>query len=236
MAYPIFLAVVGVLVINALIILVVPKFEDLFASLREQGQLPYVTDLLLIFSNIMRRWGVFVAAGIIGLVVVIRQQLATERGQYVRDLIRLKAPGAGKIYLNFAVARFCRILGTLLHGGVPIVRSLKISSDSTGNVLLATAVQKAADSIAQGEPLAGPLGASGYFPKDVVEMISVAEESNTLEQVLTNIANSLEKQTWRQLDLFVKLLEPIMLLLMASVVLVVVIALLVPVMRMGTAV
>jgi general secretion pathway protein F/type IV pilus assembly protein PilC len=236
LAYPIFLAVVGTIIVNALIIFVVPNFETLFERLREEGQLPIVTDLVIAASNIMRSYGVFVAAALVIVVLVIRHQLNTDKGKFVRDRLRLRIPGAGKIYLNFAVARFCRVLGTLLNGGVPIVRSLKISSDSTGNVILALAVQRAADSISQGEALAGPLGQSGFFPRDVVEMISVAEESNTLELVLNNIATSLEKQTWRQLDLFVKLLEPLMLLVMAAVVLVVVIALLVPVMKMGMAV
>ncbi len=236
MAYPVFLAVVGTIIVNALVIFVVPKFDSLFARLREQGQLPFVTDLIVAASALLRSYGVYVAIAIVVVVFVVRAQLSTERGRYWRDRMRLRAPGAGKIYMNFAVARFCRVLGTLLAGGVPIVRSLKISSDSTGNVVLAGAVQKAADNIAQGESLAGPLGQSGFFPRDVVEMISVAEESNTLEVVLNNIATSLEKQTWRQLDLFVKLLEPLMLLIMAAVVLVVVIALLVPVMRMGLAV
>src|SRR5262249_34463977 len=133
-----------------------------------------------------------------------------------------------------AVARFCRVLGTLLHNGVPILRSLEISSAATGNRVLASAITEAAENISAGQSLAKPLGASGYFPGEVVEMLAVAEESNTLETVLTSIPDSLERRTFRRLDLMVRLLEPLMLLLMAGVVLLVVIALLLPVMKMST--
>jgi general secretion pathway protein F/type IV pilus assembly protein PilC len=218
------------------VIFVVPKFESLFERLREEGQLPFVTDLVVGASKVMQSYGLLLLLGLVIAYFLVRARLQTKEGRRLMDRVRLKLPMAGTIYVRFAVARFCRVLGTLLHGGVPIVRSLRISSDSTGNVVLAEAVQKAADNITSGESLAVPLGQSGHFPQDIVEMISVAEESNTLETVLTDIADSLEKQTWRQLDLAVRLLEPVMLLILAGIVLVVVVALLVPVMRMGMAV
>jgi len=149
------------------------------------------------------------------------------------DRWRLKLPMVSSIYLSLAVSRFCRVLGTLLTGGVPIVKSLEISADSTGNRVLATAVRDAAENISAGQTLAEPLKACGLFPHDVVEMIAVGEQSNSLEKVLPHIAESLERDTWRRLELFVKLLEPAMLMLMAGVVLVVVLALLVPVLKMS---
>jgi general secretion pathway protein F/type IV pilus assembly protein PilC len=135
--------------------------------------------------------------------------------------------------LSLAVSRFCRVLGTLLTGGVPIVRSLEISADSTGNRVLSGAVREAAENITAGESLATPLAASGKFPPDVVEMIAVAEQSNNLETVLPHIADTLERDTWRRLDLFVRLLEPLMLMILAGIVLIVVVALLVPVLKMS---
>jgi general secretion pathway protein F/type IV pilus assembly protein PilC len=149
------------------------------------------------------------------------------------DRWRLKLPVVSSIYLSLAVSRFCRVLGTLLTGGVPIVRSLEISADSTGNKVLATAVRDAAENITAGQSLAEPLKACGQFPPDVVEMISVGEQANNLEKVLPHIADTLERDTWRRLELFVRLLEPAMLMVMAGVVLVVVIALLVPVLKMS---
>jgi general secretion pathway protein F/type IV pilus assembly protein PilC len=119
--------------------------------------------------------------------------------------------------------------------GVPILKALEISSDAAGNRVLSESISQATENITAGEALSVPLAASGHFPKNVTEMISVAEESNTLDTVLVNIAEAMEKQTVRRLDLMVKLIEPMMLLVLAGVILVVVIALLLPVMKMGAA-
>ena len=233
LAYPIFLAVVGTIIVNVLVIFFVPQFEDLFSDLRDQGELPMVTDWLLALSHFMQQWGLVVLAGMVVVFIVGRARLATDEGKLLRDRVRLRLPGAGPIYLDMAVARFCRVLGTLLNGGVPILRSLRISSDATGNRVLAAAVQEAAENISAGEALATPLAQSGHFPPTVVEMIAVAEESNTLETVLTDVADTLERHAWRRLNLFVRLLEPVMLLVLAGAVLVVVIALLLPVLKMS---
>ena len=219
-----------------LIIFFVPKFETLFARLRERGELPAVTDWLLWLSHIdadvrhLRRRGLV----IVGL--VIRNGCKPRKAACGSIAGGSKCRSSAAIYLSLAVSRFCRVLGTLLTGGVPIVRSLEISADSTGNRVLSAAIREAAENISAGESLAAPLAASGQFPADVVEMIAVAEQSNNLETVLPHIADSLEHDTWRRLDLFVRLLEPLMLLILAGVVLVVVIALLVPVLKMSTTV
>jgi general secretion pathway protein F/type IV pilus assembly protein PilC len=234
LAYPVILMVLGTVVVNVLIIFFVPKFEQLFSRLKERGELPAVTEWLLWLSNVMQGYGFFIVLGLIALGYALKRRLATPEGRMWLDRWRLKIPQAGAIYLSLAVARFCRVLGTLLAGGVPIVRSLEISADSTGNRVLAAAVHDAAENITSGESLAPPLAASGHFPTDVVEMIAVAEQSNSLETVLSQIADSLERDTWRRLDLFVRLIEPLMLLLLAGVVLVVVIALLLPVLKMST--
>jgi len=235
MAYPIFLGVFGVTIVTVLLIFFVPKFDELFARLRARGELPVVTDWLLWVSESIHRYGLLIAAAIAGAVLWVRQRLQTDAGRWALDRWRLKLPQVGTIYRNLAVSRFCRVLGTLLAGGVPIVRSLKISSDSTGNRVLSAAVNEAAENITAGESLAAPLGASGHFPPNVVEMVAVAEQSNTLETVLTNIADSLERETWRRLDLFVRLLEPVMLLILASAVLVIVVALMLPMLKSAMA-
>lgn len=234
MAYPIFLMVFGVSIVSVLVIFFVPKFEALFQRLRDRGELPILTDWLLWVSDNVHRYGLLIAIVIVGAVVLARQQLMTEKGRWWLDRWRLKLPQVGTIYRNLAVARFCRVLGTLLSGGVPIVRSLKISSDSTGNLILSAAINNAAENITAGESLAAPLAASGHFPPNVVEMVAVAEQSNSLEVVLGNIAESLEKETWRRLDMFVRLLEPMMLLFLASAVLVIVLALMMPMLKSAT--
>lgn len=235
MAYPIFLAVFGVTIVTVLVIFFVPKFESLFDRLRARGELPVVTDWLLWVSEAISRYGLLIAAAVAIIVLLIRARLMTEQGRWFLDRWRLKLPQAGAIYRNLAVSRFCRVLGTLLSGGVPIIKSLTISADSTGNRVLSKAINDAAENITSGESLAAPLQASGHFPPNVVEMVAIAEQSNTLETVLTDIAEGLEKETWRRLDLFVRLLEPIMLLILASAVLVIVVALMLPMLKSAMA-
>jgi type II secretory pathway component PulF len=163
--------------------------------------------------------------------LVMRAKTQTESGKDLIDRIKLKIPVLGEILMNLAVARFCRVLGTLLNNGVPILQSLDIAGTAAGNRLLRESVSSATENIRSGESLASPLRASGHFPPSVVEMISVGEESNSLDTVLPEIADSLEKITFRRLDLFVRLLEPVMLLVMALLVLAVVLALIVPVLK-----
>jgi type II secretory pathway component PulF len=236
LAYPIFLAVVGFIVLNVLVIFFVPRFEPIFKKLEEKGELPALTIGLMTVSHFMQRQGwLIVLVAVIGF-WALRRWMKSERGRIVTDGFRLKMPGAGKIFLNLAIARFARILGTMLHNGIPILQALRIAKDSTGNKVLTQAIEKSAENITAGDSLASPLSQSKYFPRDVVEMVAVAEESNTLETVLINIADGLEKRTSRQLELFVRLLEPVMLLVMALVTLLVVAGLLLPVFKMGSAV
>lgn len=242
LVYPVFLAVVGVVVVTVLIVFFVPRFETLFDRLRERGELPAVTSGLLWLSARLGRWGLdgwtlirlVLLAGIVALGWYVRKWLRTDAGRLWWDRVRLKLPLVGPIFLSLAVARFCRVLGTLLRNGVPILRSLESSAEATANRVLAQAIRKASENISAGQPLAKPLAACGQFPVIVVEMIAVAEQANTLEKVLLEIADSLERRTWRRLDLAVRLIEPILLLFLAGAVLVVVVALLLPVLKMGT--
>ena len=231
--YPAVLAGIGTIVVAGLLIFFVPKFGELFQQLRDLGELPAVTDWLLAFSSFLRRfgWMLVIAAGFVW--VAIQMQLNTKKGREFADRIKIKVPMMGKIFLDLAVARFCRVLGTLLKNGVPILTALDISRDATGNRVLSAAIAKASENITSGESLSRPLERSGHFPQNVTEMITVAEESNTLDSVLVNIADGLEKQTIRRLDLFVKLIEPLMLMVMAGIILIVVVALLLPIMKMG---
>jgi general secretion pathway protein F/type IV pilus assembly protein PilC len=236
LAYPIFLAIIGFIVLNVLVIFFVPKFEPIFNKLEEKGELPGLTVGLMATSHFLQRHGpwllVLAAAGFF----LLRRWMRSPAGRLKVDRLRLGLPAAGKIYLSFALSRFTRILGTLLHNGIPILQSLKIAKDSTGNQVLSQAIDQSAENITAGDSLAAPLAACGYLPRDIVEMVAVGEESNNLETVLLNIADALDKRTGRQLELFVRLLEPLMLLVMAAVTLVVVAGLLLPVFKMGSAV
>jgi general secretion pathway protein F len=142
--------------------------------------------------------------------------------------------GLGKIYTMVAICRFCRVLGTMLTNGIPILQALKISKDSTGNAILAEHIDAAAESVRAGESLAGPLGASRVFPPAIVDMIAVAEESNSLDKVLVEIANTQEERTARQIDFTMRMLEPLLLMFMGAMIAFIAIALLVPILRMAT--
>ena len=236
LAYPAFLGVAGFLVLNILIIFFVPKFAKIFDKLKEKGELPTLTQYLMGFSEFIRSWpGIIAIVGaFVGFIAFIRWTRGA--GRSWADRVKIRLPLFGSIFMNLALSRFCRILGTMLHNGIPILKALNIAKDSTGNKVLSLAIEKSAENVTAGQKLADPLRRSGYFPTDVVEMITIAEEANSLETVLINIANSLEKRTARNLDLMVKLLEPIMLLVMAGFTLLIVAGLLLPVFKMGSAV
>ena len=232
--YPAVLATIGSIVVAVLLIFFVPKFGEMFKVLKDKGQLPAITEWLLAFSNFLQSWGLIVFGILAFVYLLARVQLATDAGRLFMDRLKLKVPLMGPIFLSLAVSRFCRVLGTLLKNGVPILKALDISSDAAGNKVLSKAITEATDNITSGESLSVPLSKSGHFPRNVTEMISVAEESNSLDEVLVNISEGLEKQTIRRLDLMVKLIEPLMLMVMAAIVLVVVVALLLPIMKMGS--
>ena len=236
MAYPVFLAVAGLAVLMILVTFFVPKFEKIFENLKEKGELPALTTYLMAFSHFLQsRVGLIaIALAIFGFIWFVRWTRGG--GRSWADRMKIRLPLFGPIFLNLALSRFCRILGTMLHNGIPILKALNIAKDSTGNRVLAAAIERSAENVTAGQKLADPLRKSGYFPSDVVEMITIAEESNSLETVLVDIADSLEKRTARNLELMVKLLEPIMLLVMAGLTLLIVMGLLLPVFKMGSTV
>jgi general secretion pathway protein F/type IV pilus assembly protein PilC len=140
----------------------------------------------------------------------------------------------GPLVRGFATARFCQLLGTMLSNGVPMLAALKIAKDGTGNLLLSRAIEKAADEVQAGRPLAAPLGESGLLDDDVVEMIAVGESANNLDEVLLKVGDSIEARLDRMLASAVRLIEPLLLLAMAAVVGLVAGALLIPMSKLST--
>jgi general secretion pathway protein F/type IV pilus assembly protein PilC len=233
MAYPVFLSVIGTAIVFGLIVFLVPRFEDMFKQQAATGDLPTLTIMLLGLSRFMQSYILIILPVLGAAWYGLRRWMQNPNGRRLVDGWKLKIPMAGNIWRNLAIARFCRILGTMLHNGIPILTALRIAKDSTGNKRLTEAIDKAAENVTGGQSLAQPLAASGHFPRDIVEMVSVGEESNNLEHVLLNIAESTEVRTARQLELFVRMLEPILLLIMAGITLLVVLALLLPFLNMG---
>ncbi|MEX0703288.1 MAG: type II secretion system F family protein [Planctomycetales bacterium] len=231
MIYPAFLSVAMVLVVTGMLVFFVPKFQPIFDKQASQGSLPWATTALMAMSEFAQQYWMIGLLAAAGAGYWLYSWLRTEQGRLRLDQFRIRAWGLGPIVRSLAIARFCRILGTLLHNGIPILQSMRIAKDATGNVVIAEAIGEAAENVSEGKSLAGPLAHSGQFPEDVVEMIAVGEEANNLEQVLINIADNMERRTNRLLDMFVRLLEPALLTLMAGVVLFVVVALLLPILR-----
>jgi len=232
MIYPCILVFAGGAVITFLLTFVVPRLRT---QLREET-FNVMTHVVFGACDFLR-YNYLLLLGVIVLVVMFYSALSrTEQGQRMLALFRLRAPVMGKIVTMVAVCRFCRILGTLLHNGVPILQSLRISKDSAGNPILAEQIEKAEESVRKGDTLARPLGESGLFPPDIIDMIAVAEEGNNLEKVLIQIADTNEARTARQIDLGVRVIEPVLLVTMAMVVGVIAVALLLPIMTMGSSV
>lgn len=228
--YPCVLLFAGTTVVTFLMVYVVPKLR----SFLDQVEKPWVTTALFMACDFLQARGVYVLGAMVILLIVGVPMLRTEQGRRWVDHLKLRLPVMGPIVTMVAICRFCRILGTMLHNGVPILQALGISKDSAGNMILAEAIDRATENVQQGESLAARLRVSGLFPADIVDMIAVAEESNNLETVLVQVADSNEARTARLIDLGVRLLEPAMLLIMAVMVLVIAVALLVPILKMSS--
>jgi general secretion pathway protein F/type IV pilus assembly protein PilC len=232
MIYPAVLLTVGLGIVIAALVFFVPKFQDFFGRIA----LPLPTKILLGTSAILtRHWLVLVVAFV---AVALGYSWIRRRPDVRRAVERwqLRIPKLGPLISSLAVARFTRTFGTLLGNGVPTLSAMQISRDAVGHSLLAEAVDRAAEAVRAGESLAPPLGQSGIFPEEIIEMIAVGESANNLPGVLTSIADTIEKRVDRMLNIFVRLMEPFLLLCLAGVVLFIFIALIVPMMRMSSAI
>ena len=236
MTYPAFLAGAGLLITTILVVFFVPKFASLFARLERSGQgLPLPTVMLLWISHELGRYGLVILGLLAAAVVFVRRAMHTLKCRALIDRWKLRVPLAGRVLLGYAVSRFCRVLGTLLHNGVPLLRALDISSYSAANVVLGQAIRQSAEHVSSGNKLSGPLTKCGLIPPPVMAMIRVAEESNNLDQVLVHIAEAIDRQNARLLDVLLRLVEPILLIMMGALIMFVITAMLLPVIDLGAA-
>jgi type II secretory pathway component PulF len=215
MLYPCILLVLALGVLTFLLVFFIPRFEKIFAGFG--GSLPLITQLIVGVSNIVRSYGIFVAIGAVVGVVLLRNWFQSEKGKRVWEGLMLKSPIVGPLAARFAMARFCRMLGTLLGAGVPLVQALNVGRKSIGNQILVDAVSQAIERVQEGGRLGQSLAdCKGLFPGSVLEMISIAEESGRLDVELIRIANITESDLDRQLKVAVAFAEPAMLFLIAS--------------------
>ncbi|MEZ6234503.1 MAG: type II secretion system F family protein [Phycisphaerales bacterium] len=230
LVYPSVLVLFGVIVLSVVFGYFVPKFKPMFARLES---LPPVTEVVFAMSDSVTEYGGITAIvlGLLGFGAWRAMKEAKVRRAVA--VAKTRGPIVGPIVRNLAVSRFCRMLGTMLGNGVPMIAAMEISKDATGNLLLEEAIVEATDAVRQGEPLAGPLGKSGLIGDDVLEMISVGEQANNLDEVLVRVAETIDKRTDRLFTAAVRLVEPLMLLLIAAIVGIVAISLLLPIMQLS---
>jgi len=230
MIYPALLTAVGLAVLIGALIFFVPRFEPLLSGVHQS--LP--TRLLFALSHGVRGFWYLILTALAGACALLWSGLKSETGKRWIEERRLKLPVVGVALRMVAITRFCRIFGTMLANGVPMLQALSISKDSTGSPLLADRIAAAAENVRAGKPLTEPLRAGGLFPEQIIAMITVAEESNQLEKVLLHIADTVERRTNRQVDQAVRLVEPLILCGVAGAIGFLALGLLLPIFTMAS--
>ncbi|HEY5344716.1 MAG TPA: type II secretion system F family protein [Verrucomicrobiae bacterium] len=232
MLYPCILLVLALVVLTVLLVFFIPKFQRVFASIH--GSLPLITQLIIGASYLMRSYGLLVGVGLVGIFFLVRAWFTSEKGKRTWEGLVLKSPLVGPLIAQFAMARFCRMLGTLIGAGVPLVHGLNVARRSIGNQILVDAVSHAIERVQQGGRLGQSLGdCKALFSGSTLEMISVAEESGKLDGELVRIALVTEGDLDRNLKTAVAFAEPLMLFLIAGFIGIIFIGMLLPVLSMS---
>jgi general secretion pathway protein F len=232
LAYPLIMFLIGALVIFFLVTFVVPNITQIFEEMHQT--LPLVTIVLIAVSSFLKSFW-WLLAGLVGIAFLTVQYtlLRTEKGKYLWDKIKFKAPVIGMLNQKIAVARFSRTLGTLLQSGVPLLTSLEIVANVVNNRLMADAIRQAAKDVEEGQSLSLPLRKNKLFPPLASEMIAVGEQSGTVEIMLQRIADAFETETSASIMTMTSLLEPLMILVMGFLVGFIVISVLLPIFEMN---
>ncbi len=228
LVYPAVLVVVMVGVLVFLMTYFIPRFTAIFAEFG--AVLPPLTRAVVAISRFTTHYGLLLILAVVLAGIVIRRLVRSEAGRRTVERLLLRVPALGRVIARFALVRFCRMLGTLLGAGVPLVTALRVAQEAIGNQTLADAVGQSIEEVQQGKTLARSLAACRQlFPATVIEMIAVAEESSRLDQELTRLAAAYETDLDRQLRMLVALAEPALLFVMAGVVGTIIISVILPV-------
>ena len=234
MTYPIIMAFIGLGTLVLLMTVVVPKVTKVFESLKVT--LPISTRLLLFSTDFLSNWWFVVFPGVIAAFVGFWLWTGSTAGKPVWDRWVLKLPVFGGLVRMLAVARFSRTLATLLKSGVPLLTALDIVKAIMTNTVLAEVIEKARESIREGESIANPLRRSGEFPPLVYHMVAIGERSGQLEDMLVNVADSYEAQVNVRLGALTSLLEPLMIVAMGATIGFVAFSILMPILQMNSAI
>jgi len=228
MAYPSVLAVLAVAVVIFLMTFFIPRFSQLFSDFG--APLPSLTKAIVAVSKVLTDYGLIFLAVLAIVMLIARRALSSPAGQLAMQQATLRVPVIGNLVARFALVRFCRMLGTLLGAGVPLVASLRVAREAVGNRVLADAVGQSIEQVQKGKALARSLaGNARLFPASVVEMIAVAEESGRLDIELKRLATVNEEELDRRLRTAVAMAEPVLLFVMAAIVGTIVVGMLLPV-------
>ena len=232
MFYPIAVLVVAVVIMAILLIFVIPKFKDVFGDLTGEDGLPEFTEIVLSISDTVKNnaFGTFTA--IFAFFLTLSMLAKTKYGRFVLDKLALFFPIVGPVVEKVAIARFARTLGTLINSGVPILQALNIVKDTSGNTVVAQAVQDVHDSVKEGETIVAPLEASRVFPPMVISMVDVGEKTGDMPQMLEKIADTYDEEVDRAVESMTSLIEPVMIVFLAVIVGSIVIAMFLPLIRM----
>lgn len=229
--YPALLAGLGTVVMLAALMFFVPKFEPLLANVKK----PLPSEVMFMASRVVRSYWYLLIPAIGAVVGFLWFNLRNDVVRRKLERWQLKIPVVGSALRLLAITRFCRILGTMLANGVPLLHALKISKDATGSSILADLVAESAEAVRDGKRLSEPLSKSDFIPEQILAMIAVAEESNNLDKVLVQIADTVERRTNRQVDQAVRLIEPAILCLVAAAIGFLALGLLLPIFTMASA-
>jgi type IV pilus assembly protein PilC len=233
--YPIAVLVIAFVVTVILLVFVVPKFEELFDSFG--ADLPALTRFVIDLSEFMQSWW-WVIAGTIGGTVytILRIKKTSPKLQEAFDRIALKAPVIGEITTKSAIARFSRTLETMSAAGVPLVEAMESVAGATGNIVYYNASLKIRDEVSQGTQLQTSMRSTGLFPNMAIQMVSIGEESGSLDNMLAKVADFYENEVDNAVDALTSLLEPIIMAVLGVLVGGLIIAMYLPIFKLGSVV
>lgn len=235
LTYPIAVLIVAFLVTAGLLIFVVPQFQSLFNGFG--ASLPAITQGVVTLSTMFRSYWyiIFIGLGSLGYAFIYAQSHSPQFAQQV-DRILLKCPLIGAIFEKAAVARFTRTLSITFAAGLPLVTALKSVAGATGNILYAQATDKIREDVATGQQLQMAMGNTGLFPNMAIQMVAIGEESGTLEQMLSKVADFYEEEVDNAIEALSSLLEPLIMLILGVLVGGLVIAMYLPIFKLGSVV
>ena len=231
-AYPLFVLCFGIVTVVVLLTWVMPRLFSMFEDM--SAALPLPTVLLLNISGFLHRYLVLVGLVLTGLVAGLWYYARTKEGEELWDRIKLQLPVMGSVFKAAALSRFARTLGTLAKSGVSLLPALKIVENTIGNRVLAQQVARVAEETRGGDSLSGPLRKLNLFPRTVVQMIDVGEESGKLDEMLLKVAEIEERHMRARTKTLISLLAPALILVIGGLVGFIVIALLLPIFKMSS--